>query len=243
MRSFYRPFELLKLIRDGVITNVQDLRGVPDSEFYHFTYAFRVELSKLGIIKVDREGSMKTTARWDELAAALNLSLSKLSQYDEDSVVCAPAFGKPGKPPVEAEVFVVMPFTDEMKPVYEDPIKAVTSALGLTVSRADDFFSADSIIGDVWNAINASRIVIADCTGRNPNVFYEMGVAHTLGKPVILIAQTIDDVPFDVMHLRTIVYDFKPRGMQQFESALRSTLEHELATPHSLEEFIRQESR
>lgn len=243
MGSFYRPFELLKLIRDGVISNVRDLRRVRNSAFYHFTHDFEVKLTQLGIIEVDGEGNVKTTAHWDNIAAAFGLSLSQLSKYHENSVICDPTFGPPGKSPVEADVFVVMPFTDEMKPVYEDHIKAVTSELGLTVSRADDFFSADSIIGDVWNAINASRIIIADCTGRNQNVFYEMGVAHTLGKPVILIAQTMDDVPFDVTHLRTIVYDFKPEGMQQFEVALRSTLEHELARPVSLEEFIRLESR
>jgi hypothetical protein len=39
---------------------------------------------------------------------------------------------------------------------------------------------------DVWNSIYSSSIIIADCTGRNPNVFYELGIAHTLGKPVIL---------------------------------------------------------
>jgi hypothetical protein len=128
-----------------------------------------------------------------------------------------------------------MPFTPELRPVYEDHIKAVASRLSLSISRADDFFTAGAVMSDVWNAINASRVIVADCTGRNPNVFYEIGIAHTLGKPVILIGQDVGDIPFDVKHLRAIIYDFRPRGMQEFEAALGSTITHELAVPHSLE--------
>ena len=131
-----------------------------------------------------------------------------------------------------------MPFTDELKPVYEDHVKAVTQRLGLTAVRADVFFAANSIMSDVWNAINQARILIADCTGRNPNVFYELGIAHTLGKPVILIAQSADDIPFDIRHIRTIVYNFTPRGMRDFESAVAATLETELAQPRTISEWL-----
>lgn len=241
-RSPYRPFEILKLIRDGVVQNLRDLR-ILDSRFYHFIREFELRLTQLGLIEIDSEGNLRTTDRWADLAGALKLSLSQLSTYDENSVICNPAFGLPAKPPVEAEVFVLMPFAREMRPVYEDHIKVVASGLGLSVARADDFFTADSIIRDIWNAINACRIIVADCTGRNPNVFYEIGVAHTLGKPVILIVQTIDDIPFDVRHLMTIVYDFKPRGMQEFEAALRSTIDHELSMPTSLEGIIRRHGK
>jgi len=131
-----------------------------------------------------------------------------------------------------------MPFADELKPVYEDHVKAVTQRLGLAAVRADDFFAANLIISDVWNAINQARILIADCTGRNPNVFYELGIAHTLGKPVILIAQSADDIPFDIRHIRTILYNLTPRGMRDFESAVAATLEGELAQPRTISEWL-----
>jgi len=70
--------------------------------------------------------------------------------------------------------------------------------------------------------------VIADCTGRNPNVFYEIGLAHASGKPVILITQNSDDVPFDIRHLRYIQYDYTPRGMRVFEKRLVDTLKTEV---------------
>jgi hypothetical protein len=104
------------------------------------------------------------------------------------------------------------------------PYQKVVAAIGLTVKRADDFFTAHSIMADVWNAICGSRAIIADCTGRNPNVFYEIGVAHTIGKPVILTTQSRDDVPFDLRHLRYIEYEYTPPGMRQYEAALTETL-------------------
>lgn len=241
LTAFERPFELLKLIRDGFIRNRRDLR-IPDSRFNKFIYQFEAQLAHLGLIEIDEDGNLKTTALLAEFSSALNLSLTQLSSYHENSVICSPIFGFPTKPPLESEVLVLMPFTNEMRPVYDDHIKAVASELGLSTARADDFFTADSIVGDIWNAINSCRVIVADCTGRNPNVFYEIGIAHTLGKPVILIAQTTNDIPFDVRHIRTIVYEFKPRGMQEFEAALRSTLDHELSIPASIEDLIRRRS-
>ena len=77
---------------------------------------------------------------------------------------------------------------------------------------------------EVWQTIYESKIIIADCSGKNPNVFYEIGIAHTIGKPVILITNNRSDIPFDLSHIRYIVYDFTPRGMKEFEKALRITI-------------------
>src|SRR5215471_6685159 len=97
-----------------------------------------------------------------------------------------------------------MPFSSELRPVYDDHIKNVMQEVNLECNRADDIFSNGVIIEEVWKNINEARIIIADLTGKNPNVFYEVGIAHTLGKEVILITQSIDDIPFDLRHLRCI---------------------------------------
>lgn len=120
--------------------------------------------------------------------------------------------------------FVLMPFSERLKPVYEDHIKKVVVSLGLECQRADDIFLNREIIEDIWESINQARILIADLTGKNPNVFYEVGVAHTVGKSVILITQRIEDVPFDLRHLRHIQYKFTPKGMGAFEDRLKSTI-------------------
>jgi hypothetical protein len=127
-----------------------------------------------------------------------------------------------------SKIFVAMPFLPELKPVYDDHILKVTKELGVSCKRGDDFFSGDSIMNEVWSAIYHSEVCIVDCTGRNPNVFYELGIAHTLGRKAILIAKSIDDIPFDVRHLRTIIYEYTPPGMAEFEGKLKKTLQHEL---------------
>jgi hypothetical protein len=138
-----------------------------------------------------------------------------------------PIFGKP-KASLKSDVFVLMPFEPAMMPVYEDHIKSVCKSMGISCKRADDFFGASEIIQDIWSAISLCRCVIADCTGRNPNVFYEIGIAHTLGKPVILITQREEDVPFDIRHIRFLKYVYNPRGMKKLESTLESMLTTEL---------------
>jgi hypothetical protein len=94
----------------------------------------------------------------------------------------------------------------------------------LSLARADDFYTNHAIMQDVWSAIYYARIIIADCTGKNPNVFYEIGIAHTLGRQTVLISQEIGDIPFDVRHIRSIVYEYTPRGMKEFEKKLEDTL-------------------
>ena len=82
----------------------------------------------------------------------------------------------------------MMPFDADFNTVY-DSIREASNNAGLRCQRADDIWENPAIIQDVVSLIDRSRIVICDCTGRNPNVFYETGIAHTLGREVILITQ------------------------------------------------------
>jgi hypothetical protein len=131
------------------------------------------------------------------------------------------------------EIFVLMPFTAELVTIYEDHIKKAVaeSEFELRVGRADDFFGPRPIMKDVWSAIHAARIIIADCTGRNPNVFYEIGLAHAIGRYTILISQSLDDIPFDLRHLRIILYKYTPPGMKAFETALIETIKRGAHSP------------
>ncbi len=134
-------------------------------------------------------------------------------------------FGSPIKDQkFQCDVFMIMPFAEGFQPIYEDHVKSVVEGLGHTIRRGDDFFGKTSIMTDIWSAINNTKLVIAECTGRNPNVFYEMGIAHSLDKAVIMITQSIDDIPFDIRHLRVIQYKYNPRGMAKFEAALKTAI-------------------
>lgn len=143
---------------------------------------------------------------------------------------------------VESDLcFVLMPFRKELEAVYSDHIKKVMNSLNMKCVRADDLFSNSVIIDDIWDLINRARLVIADLTNKNPNVFYEIGLAHVVGRPVVLITQSIDDIPFDLRHLRNIVYEYTPRGMQKFEESLQNTLKYILDQPNTSIEQFRQE--
>ncbi|NJD68917.1 MAG: hypothetical protein FIA90_09775 [candidate division NC10 bacterium] len=171
------------------------------------------------------EGKIVVTKNWQNIQSVLGISLAQLAELEPDrGMVVRPYFGPPDVDKYQHDLFVLMPFMDELRPVYDDHVVKVVSELGLSVARADDFFSADSVMSDVWNAICASRAIIADCTGRNPNVFYEMGMAHVLGKPVILLTQELNDIPFDIRHIRFIEYKYTPRGMSEFEKKLGETI-------------------
>ena len=147
------------------------------------------------------------------------------SEVGKSKLIVNPLFGKPQKKEqYKAYAFMVMPFKDELRPVYEDHVKPVVNQLGMSIKRADDFFANQGIMEDIWSAINEAELVVADCTDKNPNVFYEIGIAHTLGKPTILLTQNPDDVPFDLRHLRYIKYDFTPRGMKEFMSSLEDAI-------------------
>jgi guanylate kinase len=127
-------------------------------------------------------------------------------------------------------VFVLMPFRDELKPVYEDHIRPACEDQGLRVLRADGIFSTQPFMDDIREAVVTARIVIADLTDGNPNVFYEVGICHALDKDVILITQD-STVPADLGHIRRIRYEFTPNGMKRFEQALAHTIANVLQTP------------
>jgi hypothetical protein len=177
---------------------------------------------------------IRTTELLAKLQGALDLSLTFLASFDHrKSMAAKPLFGVPDTLTESLDVFVLMPFKVDMLPVYEDHIKPTCASLNLTVRRDDDFFTVDSVINHIWRAIASARLIVADCTDRNPNVFYEIGMAHTIGKPTILIAQKSEDVPFDLRHLRYIAYQHTPRGMKEFEQKFQETVRNVLDIPRS----------
>ncbi|KYK30240.1 MAG: hypothetical protein AYK19_04680 [Theionarchaea archaeon DG-70-1] len=103
--------------------------------------------------------------------------------------------------------FVLMPFREPFNSYYEQIITKAIVNSGLLPLRSDEIFGTKSIVEDIYYYIKKSIVVIAELTTKNPNVLYELGLAHAIGKPVILITQNIDDVPFDLKHLRCIVYN------------------------------------
>lgn len=122
-------------------------------------------------------------------------------------------------------VSVMMPFSMNFDGVYTS-IKSAAQNVQLICKRADDIWENTTIIQDIVSLIDRSRIVICDCTGRNSNVFYEAGIAHALGREVILITQNKDDVPFDLHHIRHVLYLNNAEGLEK----LSRNLQHRIGT-------------
>lgn len=104
--------------------------------------------------------------------------------------------------------FVMMPFASPIGEYYHHVYEPAIRKAGLTPVRADaDIFGTGKIIDQIWYGINAAKVLVAELTQRNPNVLYELGLAHALEKPVVLVSANDKDVPFDLRHIRVIYYD------------------------------------
>lgn len=104
-------------------------------------------------------------------------------------------------------VFVIMPFGAEYDFIYKQIYKKVIESNGDNSIRSDEIYKTKPIIEKIFSLITNSDCLIADLSDRNPNVSYELGIAHSLSKPVILVASNINDIPFDYRHLQIILYD------------------------------------
>ncbi len=118
--------------------------------------------------------------------------------------------------------FVLMPFDANFDDIYKLGVKETAEKLGITAERVDEqIFHKENILERIYNQINVADFIIADMTGRNPNVFYETGYAHAKGKTCLLLTSDTDDIPFDLKHHRHIVYGSSIQN-------LRKSLETEL---------------
>lgn len=116
----------------------------------------------------------------------------------------------------------MMPFSG-FDGVY-DAIKNASKITGLRCLRADDIWENSTIIQDIFDLIYRAKVVVVDFSGKNPNVMYETGIAHTLGKLVIPIAQSVSDIPSDMIHHRALTYLKNGEGLKRLEDELHKKL-------------------
>lgn len=116
-------------------------------------------------------------------------------------------------------VFVLTPFHPNHRDEF-DVIANVCRDLGLRVQRGDEEFVSGDIFPHILRQITKARLIVANVDGRNPNVFYELGIAHALGKPTILVSRTPNDVPFDIKTKRIVLYS----SMLELKERLRDEL-------------------
>jgi hypothetical protein len=103
--------------------------------------------------------------------------------------------------------FVLMPFDNTFDDIYKLGIQQTCKDNNVLAERVDEQIYSETILERIYRQIDACDFIIADMSGRNPNVFYEVGYAHAKGKLCTLLTQSTEDIPFDLRHHRHIVYD------------------------------------
>lgn len=132
-------------------------------------------------------------------------------------------FNVPKKPQNEKLVSVMMPFSSGFAGTYE-AVKRVAEYMHLECLRADDIWDNSTFMQDIFDLIFCAKVIVVDFTGRNPNVMYETGIAHTLGKTVIPITQSLDDIPSDLGHHRALKYLPNEQGYKDLSNELYKRL-------------------
>ena len=142
--------------------------------------------------------------------------------------VCSPGVFKVPEGDIDSRlVALMMPFDAQFDSVC-NAIKEAVADLGLMCKRADDIWEDSTIIQDVFTLIYHSTIVVCDFSGKNANVLYEAGIAHTLGRKVIPLAQHISDIPFDLRHHRHLMYLPNKEGLSELKTKLSDKLRQEI---------------
>ncbi len=145
-----------------------------------------------------------------------------LYAYDRAKV----AFPKTEVAEVRPSAFVIMPFSEPYDSLYRDVIKPIADRCGFDINRVDEIRGPGIILNDIQEQIQRAHVVVAEISTTNPNVFYELGYAHALEKPAVLLVQRekLNQLPFDIRGYRAIPYDDSISGKRVVERNLEQNL-------------------
>jgi hypothetical protein len=237
------PNDRVDALREGVLaapdlSNVYSFyRGenLPDQQFLvnALTDRFAVPADKVGEFLEIFDESLRAAKLIDESGPR-----PKLVDIGRDENHRLPlGGGSPAKRsaavPSGTSCFVMQPFLGPLGGYYESIYKPAIEQAGLQPLRADaEIFGTGKIMDQIWRGIHSAQVLVAELTSKNPNVFYELGLAHALEKPVVLVSSNQEDVPFDLRHIRVILYDqTDPFWGEKLINKLADNLRSALADP------------
>jgi hypothetical protein len=169
--------------------------GVPEASVDDFYSVFTTSLARAHLL--DEHG---------DKIRVLDVTADEPSPHEKSERIRK--LGRDVKVQAGDTCFVMQPFAPPLGDYYDKLYRPAIEKAGLTPVRADaDIFGTGKIIDQVWRGIRAAKVLVAELTTRNPNVFYELGLAHALEKPVVLVSSNEQDVPFDLQHIRVIYYN------------------------------------
>lgn len=191
--------------------------GVADVDHLQAVEALNATLKSAGLeVHLDQRTGVPRLGRRDEAFVSTAIESAEAVR----KITFSPAvFAVPKSEADLALVTVMMPFKAEFNPVYT-AINSACDEQSMKCLRADDIWQNSTFMQDIFDLIYRSRIVVVDFSGRNPNVMYETGIAHTLGKVVVPITQSLDDVPSDLKGHRALHYYPNAEGLATLTSRL-----------------------
>lgn len=128
--------------------------------------------------------------------------------------------------------FVMMPFGSWFDRYYAEIYAPAIRDAGFEPVRADELFSTGSVVEQIWEQIVKAKVLLADLTDKNANVFYELGLAHAAKKPVVFTARRVEDIPFDLRHLRVLIYETQePDWSEKLKRSLTDFLKNAAKDP------------
>lgn len=186
-------------IHEKIFNEFKNTEGIKKLDIVNSSNSFLFDTNRIANIYLDKYKEEENVMRFDPIFKAREL------QIDEKLVFC------------------ILPFDDDRLEIFTDIIrKELEDDFNLKVMRADDIFSNEDIMEDIWTYICKAKFVIADVSLKNPNVFYELGICHTVGKEVITICDESSlgndyngKLPFDIASRRTIFYKNSGSGPQK----------------------------
>ena len=213
------PSDELQGLRDAVLDApiIQEVYGhyrgenLPDEEFFNnaLTDKFKLPADKVPEFRTVFFDSLKAAKLVEEHDGKFRIiDVSHSAAVKSGATETFKKLEKSVTLKSSDSCFVMMPFAPPLGGYYDKIYKPAIEKAGLIPIRADnEIFATGKIIDQIWSGINNARVLVAELTSRNANVFYELGLAHALKKPVVLVSSNEGDVPFDLHHIRVIYYD------------------------------------
>ena len=186
--------------------------GDPDYEGHVISVLERIARKDVGLVDEVEKYVME------------KFSTESLGDVCVEGLICKPSVFSVPKEPINPKLIALMiPFAAEFEAVT-GAIKTASAECGMVCERANDIWEDFTIIQDVFSLIYRARIVVCDFSNKNPNVFYEAGIAHTLGRAVIPMARSVSEIPFDLRHHRHLIYLPNEQGISQMKVELKTRI-------------------
>jgi hypothetical protein len=182
-----------------LVNTLVDSFNVPRDQVDEFIKVFTTTLKEAELLEELSNGKFRVLDVSTPAATSTQVGEGQIKKLSKGLTVTA-----------DDTCFVMMPFANPVGGYYDSIYKPAIEKAKLKGDRADaDLYGTGKIVEQIWKGINSARVLLAELTNRNANVLYELGLAHALHKPVILVCSKAneEDVPFDLRHVRVIYYD------------------------------------